>query len=125
MKIAVTAKGQTLDDQVDPRFGRCRFFLIVDTDTMRFEAVENHNATQGGGAGIQSAQLVAEHDAKCVLTGNCGPNAFQTLQAADIQVIVGVNGVVRQAIEQFKSGALSAASDPNVASHVGMAAGKL
>jgi predicted Fe-Mo cluster-binding NifX family protein/NAD-dependent dihydropyrimidine dehydrogenase PreA subunit len=123
MKIAVTAKGKALDDQVDPRFGRCPYFLVVDTDTMDFEAIENSNAALGGGAGIQSGQLMAEHDVKCVLTGNCGPNAFQTLGAADIQVIVGVSGIVRQAVEQFKSGALSSTSDPNVASHFGMGAG--
>ena len=123
MKIAVTAKGKTLDDQVDPRFGRCPYFLVVDTDTMDFEALENSNAVLGGGAGIQSGQLMAEHDVKVVLTGNCGPNAFQTLGAADIQVIVGVGGIVRQAVGQFTSGALSSASDPNVASHFGMGGG--
>ena len=123
MKIAVTASGPTLDDQVDPRFGRCPYFLIVETDTMEFEALENANIAVGGGAGIQSGQLMADRDVKAVLTGNCGPNAFQTLGAAGIQVIVGVSGVVRQAVEQFKSGALSAASDPNVASHFGTGAG--
>lgn len=109
MKIAVTASGPTLDDQVDPRFGRCVYFLIVETDTMEFEALENANIAVGGGAGIQSGQLMADRDVKAVLTGNCGPNAFQTLGAAGIEVIVGVSGVVRQAIEQFKSGAFSAA----------------
>lgn len=120
MKIAVTAKGKTLEDQVDPRFGRCPYFLIVNTDTMDFEALENPSLAQGGGAGIQSGQLMAEHNVKFVLTGNCGPNAFQTLGAADIQVIVGASGIVREAVEQFKSGALSSASDSNVASHFGM-----
>lgn len=120
MKIAVTARGKTLDDQVDTRFGRCPYFLIVDMDTMNIEAIENSNASQGGGAGIQSGQLMAEHDVKFVLTGNCGPNAFQTLGAADIEVIIGVSGIVRQAVEQFKLGALSTASDQNVASHFGM-----
>ena len=123
MKIAVTASGPTLDDQVDPRFGRCPYFLIVETDTMEFEALENANIAVGGGAGIQSGQLMADRDVKAVLTGNCGPNAFQTLGAAGIQVIVGVSGVVRQAVEQFKSGGFSTASDPNVASHFGIGPG--
>ncbi|MBT3289289.1 MAG: NifB/NifX family molybdenum-iron cluster-binding protein [Victivallales bacterium] len=119
MKIAVTAQGQSLDDQVDPRFGRCPCFLVVETEEGTFQAVENPNAALGGGAGIQSAQLLAKHNLKAVLTGNCGPNAYRTLEAGGIQVIVGVNGTVRQAVEQFKSGALSPVSGPNVASHSG------
>ena len=122
MKIAVTAKGKTLDDQVDPRFGRCQYFLVVDTDTLNTEPIENPNVALGGGAGIQSAQLMAEHDVKVVLTGNCGPNAHQTLSAADIEVVVGVSGTVREAVKQFTSGALSSTQKPNVASHFGMAA---
>ena len=122
MIVAVTAKGNTLDDQVDPRFGRCPYFLVVDTKTLTAEPVENPNLALGGGAGIQSAQLMAEHDVKVVLTGNCGPNAYQTLNAAEIEVIVGVSGVVRDAVEQFKSGALSSTQGPNVASHFGMGA---
>lgn len=119
MKIAVTAKGNSLDDQVDPRFGRCAYFLIVDTDTMRADPIENPNLAVGGGAGIQSAQLMAEHEVEVVLTGNCGPNAYQTLNAADIQVAVGASGVIREAIEQFKTGAFSSSQGPNVASHFG------
>jgi predicted Fe-Mo cluster-binding NifX family protein/ferredoxin len=123
MKVAVTASKPTLDDQVDPRFGRCAYFLIVETDTMDFVSLENPNIALGGGAGIQSAQLMSEHDVKFALTGNCGPNAFQTLEAAGIQVIVGVSGVVRQVIEQLKSGAFSTVANPNVASHFGMGTG--
>jgi len=119
MKIAVTAKGQKLDDAVDPRFGRCSYFLVIDSETLGLEAIENPNVAAGGGAGVQSAQRMAELDVKAVLTGNCGPNAHQTLAAADIQVIVGVTGTVRQAVEQFKAGSLTATSSPNVTSHFG------
>lgn len=122
MKIAVTATGPGLDEQVEARFGRCAYFLIVDTDSMEFEAVENPNVAVGGGAGIQSAQLLAEKEAQTVLTGNCGPNAFQVFGAAGIQVIVGVSGVVRDAIAQFKSGAFASAAEANVASHFGVGA---
>ena len=121
MKIAITASGPTLDTNVDPRFGRCPYFLIVDTDTLEFEAVENPSVALGGGAGIQSAQLMAAKDAKFVLTGNCGPNAHETLSAAGIGVIPGCSGTVRDAVEQFKSGQLNTTSEPNVASHSGMA----
>lgn len=120
MKIAVSSTGPDLDSQVDPRFGRCKYFLIVDSDTMEFEAVENANAALGGGAGIQSAQLVADKGATAVLTGNCGPNAFRTLEAANVTVITGMDGSVRDAIEKFKNGGTTDSSGPNVGSHAGM-----
>ena len=104
MKVAVTSRGTTLDDQVDPRFGRCANFVIVETDDMSFEAVANSNAAAGGGAGIQSAQLVADKDVKVVLTGNCGPNAFRTLEAAGIEVVIGAAGTVREAVEAVQGG---------------------
>jgi len=120
MKIAVTSTGPTLDDNVEARFGRCPYFLIIDTDTMQLEAIENPNIVLGGGAGIQSAQLMSEKGVTAVLTGNCGPNAFNVFGQAGIQVIVGVSGPVRNAVEQFKTGAFSSASGPNVASHFGV-----
>jgi predicted Fe-Mo cluster-binding NifX family protein/ferredoxin len=120
MKIAVTSTGPTLDDNVEARFGRCAYFLIVDTDTMRYEAIENPNIALGGGAGIQSAQLMSEKGVTTVLTGNCGPNAFNVFGQAGIQVIVGVSGQVRSAVEQFKAGVFSSVSEPNVGSHFGM-----
>jgi len=120
MKIAVTSTGPGMDDQVDARFGRSPYFLIVDTETNKFEAIENPNIALGGGAGIQSAQFMAERDVKVILTGNCGPNAFRTFGAAGIQVIVGVNGTVRQAVENFNTGEYSTAPSPNVGSHFGM-----
>ncbi|MBW2357572.1 MAG: NifB/NifX family molybdenum-iron cluster-binding protein [Deltaproteobacteria bacterium] len=123
MKIAVTSTGPTLDDTVEERFGRCPYFLIIDPDTLEFEPFENPNIALGGGAGIQSAQLMANKGVSVVLTGNCGPNAFQTFGAAGVQVITGVSGQVRQAIEQYKSGAVSSTAGPNVQSHFGMGMG--
>ena len=120
MKIAVTSTGPTLNDDVEARFGRCPYFLIVDTDTMQLEAIENPNIALGGGAGIQSAQLMSEKGVTTVLTGNCGPNAFNVFGQAGIQVIVGLSGPVRNAVEQFKTGAFSFASEPTVASHFGV-----
>jgi predicted Fe-Mo cluster-binding NifX family protein/ferredoxin len=120
MQIAVTSTGPTLDDNVEARFGRCPYFLIIDTDTMQHEAIENPNIALGGGAGIQSAQLMSERGVTTVLTGNCGPNAFNVFGQAGIQVIVGVSGVVSNAVEQFKAGVFSSASGPSVASHFGM-----
>ncbi len=124
MKIAITSAGPTLDDSVEARFGRCAYFLIIDPDTLDFEAIENPNIALGGGAGIQSAQLMANKNVEVVLTGNCGPNAFQTFGAAGIQVITGVTGQVRQAVQAYKSGAVTNAAGPNVQSHFGMGGGK-
>ena len=120
MKIAVTSKGNTIESQVDPRFGRCGQFIIVESDDMSFEVVDNSAAAAGGGAGIQAAQQVAETDAKILLTGNCGPNAFKTLDAAEVEVVSGVSGTVKDAIEAYKAGTLKPASDANVESHNGM-----
>jgi predicted Fe-Mo cluster-binding NifX family protein len=123
MKIAVTSQGQNLDSPVDPRFGRCPVFLIVDPDTLEYEALPNPNIDLGGGAGIQSAQIMADREVTAVLTGNCGPNAFRTFSAAGIEVITGVSGTVREAVEAYKSGRLSKASAPNVPDHFGMGGG--
>ena len=122
MKIAVTSKGNTLEAQVDPRFGRCQTFIIVETEDMSFEAVDNSSTSAGGGAGIQAAQLIADKNAEVLLTGNCGPNAFKTLEAAGIKTAVGVSGSIQEAVEQYKSGKLTLTSAPSVESHNGMSA---
>ena len=120
MKICVTAQGNNLDTQVDPRFGRCQYFIIVDTETNEFDAIENSNISAMGGAGIQSGQLVASKGVKAVLTGNVGPNAFSTLQAAGLDIIVGVSGSVKEAIEKYKKGELKPTQGPSVGSKFGM-----
>jgi len=120
MKIAITSLGLKLEDKVDPRFGRCHYFILFDTDTNKSEAIENTGAQGMGGVGIQSGQIMADKGVKVVLTGSCGPNAFQTLQAAGIKVITGVNGTVQEAIDKFKSDELKAISQANVSAHSGM-----
>jgi len=119
VKVAVTSTGADLDAQVDPRFGRARYLLVVDSDTLDFEAVPNPNVDAGGGAGIQTAQLVASKGAQVVLTGNCGPNAYRTLSAADAQVYAGLSGSVRSAIESLKRGELQPLAGPSVADRFG------
>ena len=118
-KIAVSSTGDNLDAQVDPRFGRCAYFIFVDTDTLKYEAVQNPNVSAASGAGIQTAQLVANKEVEAVLTGNVGPNAFQTLQAAGVNVIAGVSGKVKDAVQTYKDGKIQAAGGPTVASHFG------
>jgi len=120
MKIAVSAGGPDLSAQVDPRFGRAPYFLLVDLEMMEFEVVTNQqNLRRAQGAGIQAAAQVARHRPAVVITGNCGPKAFQTLQAAGIQVIVGVAGPVQEVVQNYRSGNLKPAPGPNVVSHWG------
>jgi predicted Fe-Mo cluster-binding NifX family protein len=118
MNVAVTAQGTELDAPVETRFGRARYFLLVDTETGRFavhDNVQNVNAPQG--AGIQAAQTIASLGAQALLTGNVGPKAFTTLQAAGIPVYVGVTGTVAQAVEAFRGGKLQLAAQATVAGH--------
>ena len=120
MKVCVTSEGNTLDARVDQRFGRCQYFIFVDTETLEFEAIENPNISASGGAGIQSAQLVAQKEVKVILTGNVGPNAFQTLQAGGIDVITGASGTVKDVIEKYKKGEFKPTQGPSVNSKFGM-----
>lgn len=119
MKVAVSASGKDLDAPIDPRFGRCAYFILVETEDMSFEVFDNENIALGGGAGIQSAQFVASKGAKAVITGNCGPNAVRTLNAAGTKIIVGQSGTVREAIERYKKGLLGTTNEANVADHHG------
>jgi len=120
MKIAITSSGSDLKSEVDPRFGRCAYFILVETDTDELEAIENTAAQGMGGVGIQSGQIMADREVKTVLTGSCGPNAFQTLQAAGIKVITGVSGTVQEAIDKFKSGDYKTISQADASAHSGM-----
>ena len=110
MKIAVSATGSDLNASVDSRFGRCAYFLIIDTDTMDYEAYPNNSSGFSSGAGTSAAQFVASKGVKYVITGNCGPKAMQVLSAAGIKVILGQSGPVRDVVERFKKGELNEAS---------------
>jgi predicted Fe-Mo cluster-binding NifX family protein len=118
MKIVISANGPDLEAQVDPRFGRAPYFILIDPDTLEFEAVTNRQNLQAAqGAGIQAAALVARHRPQAVITGHCGPKAYHTLVAAGIPVVLGVEGSVRQAVQQYQQGRLKPAQGPNVESH--------
>ena len=104
---------------MDQRFGRCPYFLIVDSETGGFEAVQNAAAGAMGGAGIQAAQSLVGKGVKVVITGNVGPNAYQTLSAAAIVIMLGASGTVRETVERFKSGELRETKSPNVRGHFG------
>jgi len=123
MKICVSASSDNLDAPIDPRFGRCPYFVIVNSETMEFEAIPNMAAGAMGGAGIQAAQTVASKGVKLVVTGNVGPNAFQALSTAGIKIVVGTFGTVRETVEAYKKGELKEVNTSTVQSHFGMGRG--
>ena len=123
MKICVTATAGDLNAQVDPRFGRCQYFVFVDSDTMAFEAMANEAIAAPGGAGIQAAQTVVNKGVDVLVSGSIGPNAFQVLSAAGVKIATGAYGTVQEAVEMYKAGRLSEAGISTVAAHAGMGAG--
>ena len=124
MKICVTSVSGDLDAQVDPRFGRCPYFTIVDSETMEFNAISNDSTNAAHGAGIQAAQTVANIGVKVVITGNVGPNAFNVLSATGIKIVTGASGSVKEAVEKYKSGQLQETGNPTVGGHFGMGKGR-
>ena len=124
MRIAISAVEASLDAEVDTRFGRCRFFIIVEPDTMQFESVSNSSAMTSGGAGISAAQMIIGKGVEAVLTGNCGPNTCQVLSSDGLMVVTGVSGKVRDAVQSYKSGNLEDSPRPNVPGHFGMGMGR-
>ena len=123
MEVAISVQGNDLTATVDPRMGRARQFMIVETESLAYEVLENPQLGASGGAGIQTAQLLASKGVQAVIMGNCRPNAFTTLQAANIQVYIGASGTAQQAIERYQQGQLQLASQPNVGGHFGQGGG--
>jgi predicted Fe-Mo cluster-binding NifX family protein len=118
MKIAITATGPQLSAELDPRFGRAAYFILVDPDAMTFEVVENtQNLDLPQGAGIQAGKTIAEHQVDVLITGNCGPKAFKVLERAGVKIVVGASGTVADAVAQFKRNQLTPVDSPNVEGH--------
>jgi len=124
MKVAVSATGKDLNCQIDPRFGRCQYFIFIDPETMEFEVSENEGLMAMGGAGVQAAQSVVQKGVSAVITGNLGPNAASALSASGIKVHLVSGGTVREVTEAFKAGKLQEASGPTVPPHFGMGEGR-
>ena len=120
MKIAISSTGKDLSFQVDHRFGRCAYFIIIETDDMSFEACENENIALSGGVGIQSASFIISKGVKAVLTGNCGPKAMQTFEAGEAEVFTGQTGTVKEAVERYKNGNLGSSAQATVAEKSGL-----
>lgn len=119
MKICISSNGNSLDSEMDSRFGRAEYFVFLDTETMESEIIENSAAVSGGGAGITTGQIMVDRGVEAVITGNMGPNAMNVLKAADIEIYQGEAISVSGNVEKFKKGLLKKI-DASVPSHYGM-----
>lgn len=117
MRICLTAQGRDLSSQIDPNFGRARYFLFVDSEGTILEAVENQPGAHG--AGVQSAQVIARHGATVVISGSVGPNAHRGLQAAGVETYTGASGTAQEALDAYRTGRLTLAGGPTGERHRG------
>ena len=118
MKVAISASGPDKESNVDQRFGRCQYFMIVDTDKMEFESMKNEHTNMSHGVGPQVVQMLSDMDVDAVITGNVGPNANRTLNSADIEVYK-ASGKIYDAVESFKKGKLDKIEGKTVQGHFG------
>ena len=124
MKIAISSSGNNLDAALDPRFGRCAYFLIIDPADMRFDVFDNQSTAQSSGAGIQAAQFLADQNVSAVITGHVGPNAVQTLAAAGIDIFAEQQGTIEEVVNRYRSGILKSTTQSTVSNHFGMGSGR-
>jgi predicted Fe-Mo cluster-binding NifX family protein len=118
MRLAITSTGEELDSNLDPRFGRTAYFIVVDPETMAFEVVGNsQNLNLPQGAGIQAGKTIADNKVDVLITGHCGPKAFKVLQKAGVKVMTGAGGTVTDAIAQFNNGELEISTESDVDGH--------
>ena len=120
MKIAISSSGKDLESAIDERFGRCGYFIIVDPESLEFEAVENPGGQAMGGAGPLAAQTVINKGVQALVTGNVGPKAYDTIAAAGIKAFTGARGTIRDGINMFLESSLKEASGPTAPMHGGM-----
>jgi len=119
LRIAVTSTGKEPESEVDQRFGRAAYFVIVDTETMDCSVFENDSLVAGSGAGISSARAIAGAGVQSVLTGNCGPDAERVLRSAGVRLYTGLTGTVAEVVDLFRKGTLKEAEGPSVEAHFG------
>jgi len=118
MKIAVSSTGKDMESPIDPRFGRARQFILFDPDRGAFEVIDNSvNLNAAQGAGIQTAQRIADSGASVLISGNCGPKAFQVLSAAGVKVYTCEAKNVMEALALYNAGKLTEISSANVEGH--------
>ena len=119
MKVTISTRGNDMESLVDPRFGRALWFIVADTESDEWAALDNSaNANASGGAGVQAGTTVAAHGAGAVITGNVGPNAHRVLAAAGIDIYQAADGLTaRDALAALRRGELRAVQAPTVSGH--------
>ena len=118
MKILLTATSPSIDSTIDPRFGRGAYLIVVDSDTLEWQAHANPGVGASGGAGTQAAQFAAKQRVSAAISGDFGPNAHGALQAAGIAMyLFGASTTVKEAIENFKAGQLESVGAPTGPGH--------
>lgn len=120
MKICISSTDDNLESQLDLRFGRCQYFLIIDTDNNDLEVIDNQNNALGGGAGVKAARQIIDKGAEAVITGKCGPKAVQAFDTAGVVVITGQKGSVKGVVNAHLNGKLKATTGANLVLDVGM-----
>jgi predicted Fe-Mo cluster-binding NifX family protein len=120
MKVAVTAVSDNVTSEIDPRFGRARYLVLVDTDSGAAAVHDNSAALNAAhGAGVLAAQTVIDHRAEAVITGNVGPKALQALRAAGVQVYLTYVGTVESTVQRLMQGRLQPTTGPSRGQHPG------
>jgi len=118
MRVAVTSQGKGLDALVDSRFGRAKYFVVVNTETGEWSVADNTQNLQAmQGAGIQAGKNAVDLGIDAVITGHVGPKAFITLQSGGVEIYTGATGTVGQAVEEFKEGKLARSDNADVEGH--------
>ncbi len=114
MKLIITSQGPEISAAVDPRFGRALWFVVFDTESGNFAVLDNKEQVEAAqGAGVQAAQLVVETGAQALLTGRCGPKAFEVLDTAGVRVYSGISGTVAEALDAWDEGKLTRLAEPD------------
>lgn len=114
MKLIITSQGTDPAGPVDPRFGRARYFILFDTDSEEFKVLDNTDQVEAAqGAGVQAAQNIVTSGAEILLTGACGPKAFEVLSAAGVKIYSGIKGTVQEAVQAWRQNELELLNDPD------------
>jgi len=120
MKICISAFGKGPDSEVDPQFGRCNYFVIIDPDIGSVTSIKNPGSEASGGAGIRAAEAIAGAGIDILLTGSVGLNSFSILSEACIETYSGIRGTVSFALREYQSGKLFLLESPNASTHIGI-----
>jgi len=114
LKICLTAITNNLESQLDSRFGRSNYFIIMDPEKIQYEAIKNNIAKVSERAGVLAAQIMVDKGIRFVITGNIGTRAMQALKTAGIEICIERNNTVKDAIAKFRRGEIKKTDTPSV-----------